>query len=247
MGVGVLDIATQQLTDTVDCLLAQDPHDLPDALLTESTAALLREKRRLDGILARRLQVLDTRDATTAECGRSTRAWLVEEQLLSGPDASARLKVARTYATRPGIVDAMRDGDINQDHAKLIVAFLPQLPDPDQRDEAEKLLLEAARFTDPTTLGKGLRELGDRLCLNESAEERRERKRSGRYLSFKDTIDEMVHVDGMLDRVGAAILRKALYPLALKAGVVDERSPPAAQRGCSGGAWPDGDELRRSA
>jgi hypothetical protein len=223
--VEVLDTATHAFTGAVDALVAQDPHDLPDAALTESTAALLREKRRIDGILARRLQVMDARDATTAECGRSTRAWLVEEQLLSRPDAGARMQVARTYVTRPGIVEAMLTGDITHDHAKLIAGFVPKLPDLDARDEAEKLLLEAARFTDPTTLAKGLRELADRLCLNETAEERAERKRSDCFLSFRDTIDQMVHLEGMLDRVGASLLRKALYPLAVKAGLVDERSP----------------------
>ncbi|HVW82303.1 MAG TPA: DUF222 domain-containing protein [Mycobacteriales bacterium] len=220
--------ATQAFAEAMAGLLARDPHDLADAALVDDTETLLTLRRQLDGVLARQLQVMDTRDATTSECGRSTRAWLVEERLLSRPDAAARMQVARSYPTRPAIVDAMLAGEITQDHAKTIVAFLPKLPDADARDEAEKLLLEAARFTDPTMLGKSLRALADRLCLNESAEERAQRQRAGQFLSFRDTIDQMVHLEGMLDRVGAAILRKALYPLALKAGLVDERSP--AQR-----------------
>ena len=100
--------------------------------------------------------------------------------------------------------------------------FLPKLPDVQTRDVAEKELLRAAEYTGPTTLAKGLRELTDRLCLNETAEERAVRMREGRYLRFTDTIDHMVGIDGMLDRVGATILRKALYPLALNAGEVDE-------------------------
>jgi hypothetical protein len=127
--------------------------------------------------------------------------------------------------TRPAIVDAMLAGDATQDQAKVIASFLPKLPTAEARDHAEKELLDIARYADPTLMARGLRELADKLCLNETAEERAVRRREGRYLNFTDTIDEMVRVDGMLDRVGAAILRKAFYPLSLKAGEVDERTP----------------------
>jgi hypothetical protein len=224
----VLDTATQTIADDMVMVVAQDPHDLPDVLLLESTQALLRLQRQLDGVLCRRLQVIDTRDATTVECGRSTRAWLVEDQLLSRADAGARMAVARTVVTRPEIVGAMLAGEASLDHTKLIVGFLGKLKDPDTKDHAEKLLLEAATFTDPTTLCGSLHALADRLCLDETAEGRAVRKREGRYLSLRDTIDQMVSVSGMLDRVGATLLRKALYPLAVKAGDLDERTP--AQR-----------------
>jgi hypothetical protein len=223
--VGVLDTATEVLAEDVSVLVAQDPHSLPDSLLVESTEALLTLRRRLDGVLARRLQVIDTRDATTVECGRSTRAWLIEEQQLSHSDAATRMQVARSSVTRPAIVDALRDGAITHDQAKLIVGFLPKLPDGEAQDLAEKELLDACRYADPTMLARGLGELTDRLCLDETAEERAVRKREGRWLTFTDTIDQMVSVSGMLDRVSAAILSKALYPLSLKTGEVDERTP----------------------
>lgn len=214
-----------QLEQLIDGLADTDPHDLPDTVLLESQQRLLRIERRLHGIGARRLQVMDSRDVTTTERGFSTRAWLVEEQQLSAPDASARLRIARSSVTRPAITEALVAGQITQDQAKLITGFLPKLPDPAARDRAEKELLDAAEYADPTMMGRGLRELTDRLCLNESAEERAIRMREGRYLNFTDTIDQMVRVDGMLDRIGATILRKALHPLSLKAGEVDERTP----------------------
>jgi hypothetical protein len=224
----VLTAVTQAFVEDLDALVTQDPHDLPDVLLLADTEALLRLQRRLDGVLCRRLQVIDTRDATTTECGRSTRAWLVEDQLLSRADAGARMAVARTVVTRPAILGAMLTGEASLDHTKLIVGFLGKLKDPDTKDHAEKLLVEAATFTDPTTLCRNLNELADRLSLDETAEGRAVRKREGRYLSLRDTIDQMVSVSGMLDRVGATLLRKALYPLAVKAGDIDERTP--AQR-----------------
>ncbi|MGN6472390.1 MAG: DUF222 domain-containing protein, partial [Mycobacteriales bacterium] len=214
----------EEFEQLIDVFAAQDPHDLSDGELLVGTETLLRERRRLDGVIARRLQVLDVRDVTTNECGRSTKAWLVEEQFLSRPDAGARMAVARSYPSRPAVVEAMLAGGASLDHAKTIVAFLPKLPDPDARDHAAKLLLEAAKDTDPTTMTAGLRQLADQLCLNETAEERAVRAHEGRYLTFTDTIDRMVHLDGMLDAPDAAILRKAIDSLAQRAGEIDERS-----------------------
>jgi hypothetical protein len=151
----VLDSATQILVEDVGALVAQDPHCLPDVLLVESTEMLLTARRRLDGVLARRLQVIDTRDATTSECGRSTRAWLVEEQQLSAAEASSRLRVARSYASRPAIVEAMLAGAATQDQANLIVSFVPKLATAEARDHAEKELLDAARYADPTLMARG--------------------------------------------------------------------------------------------
>jgi hypothetical protein len=161
---------------------------------------------------------------TTSECTVTTKAWLVQEQQLSVADAAARLAVARSTVTRPALVEAMCAGAATQDQAKVILGFLPKLPTAEARDHAEKELLDTCRYADPTMLARGLREITDRLCLDETAEQRQIRAREGRYLTLTDTFDEMVHLDGMLHRVEAAILRKALYPLSLKHGDVDERS-----------------------
>ncbi|HVT64815.1 MAG TPA: DUF222 domain-containing protein [Mycobacteriales bacterium] len=220
-----MSAATQSLVDDLAPLLARDPHDLPDGALLEDTETLLKLRRQLDGLIAAQLQVVDARDLTTAYYAMGTRNWLIADQLLSKPDADARLRVARSSVTRPQILDALRCGEIGLDHAKLIVNFLPGLPGREQRDEAEKLLLDAAKETDPTTMTRGLRQLADRLSLHETAEERAVRRHEGRYLHFFDTFSGMVHLDCMLDAPSATILRTALKPLALPAGEIDERSP----------------------
>jgi hypothetical protein len=222
------ETAIELLERAAELMAGTDYHDLPESLSLEWTQRTLRVQRVIDGTVAKQIQVIDSRQTTTTECGRSTRAWLVEDQLLSRADAGARMAVARSVVTRPAIVEAMLTGEASLDHTKLIVGFLGKLKDPDTKDHAEKLLVEAATFTDPTTLCRNLHALADRLNLDETAEGRAVRKREGRYLSLRDTIDQMVSVSGMLDRVGATLLRKALYPLAVKAGDIDGRTP--AQR-----------------
>lgn len=95
----------------------------------------------------------------------------------------------------------------------------------DARDHAEKLLLEAAKDSDPTTMTAGLRQLADQLCLNETAEQRAIRAHEGRYLTFTETIDGMIRLDGMVDAPFGKILMKAVDSLAAKAGDIDERTP----------------------
>src|SRR5690349_11145066 len=117
------------MVDDLALLVSQDPHDLTDGQLLEDTETLLKARRILDGVLARRMQVMDARQVTTEFCARSTKNWLIEEHQLSRPAAGALMAVARSSVTRPAIVEAMLAGRASLDHAKTIVAFLPKLPD----------------------------------------------------------------------------------------------------------------------
>jgi hypothetical protein len=144
--------AIDQLEQLIDDLARLDPHDLPDALLLESHGRLLHLERRLAGICARRLQVIDNRDVTTDHCARSTKAWLVEEQRLSRSDAATRLQLARSVVARPAITEAMLAGEISAEQGRVIVSFLPKLTTPEARDQGEKLLLDHAKEADPTSM-----------------------------------------------------------------------------------------------
>src|SRR3954468_5298366 len=106
------------LTEAVAALAGQDPHAQPDAALLEIVETLLCQRDRINGVLARTLQVIDNRDATVAEYGRQTRAWLVEDPLLAHEEASKLLTVARDLPSRPAIDAALLAGDINLDHAR---------------------------------------------------------------------------------------------------------------------------------
>jgi hypothetical protein len=165
---------------------------------------------------------MDRRRATTTECGRSTHGWLVEEQLLSAREAKAKLRVAHAGVSRPAVIEAMREGAISHKHAELITNFLPKL-DADARDKAEGELVKAARVTDPGTLQRALRELRDRMCLDESAEERAVRRYEDRWLRMTETFNGMTRLEAMLGPVEAAIVRTALASLSGKSGEADDR------------------------
>ncbi|HEX3899541.1 MAG TPA: DUF222 domain-containing protein [Mycobacteriales bacterium] len=216
------DTAIDLLDAAIDALAAEDRHGLPDRVLLDRHAQLLRAKRRLDGIGAEDLQIIDRRHATTAECGRSTRGWLVEEQLLSPGEAVSKLRVARAGSTRPAVIEAMRDGEISHSHATAIMSFLLKL-DADTREVAERELVKVAKVSDPGTLNRTLREMTDRLCLDETAEERAARQYEGRWLKLTETFQGMTRFEAMRGPVQSAVVRTALTSLSGKNGELDDR------------------------
>jgi hypothetical protein len=191
--------------------------------LIESCELLMRCGDQLDGILARRMQVMGSRDTTVAECGRKLRNWMIEEQLRSDGEASRRVMVARASPHRPVIETALLAGEISLEHAARIVSLLTGSP-VELRDVIEKELVEAARWCDPRKLGAFRRELKGRLGNTESTEDREARQYASRWLRLTPTFDGMRRIDGMLDPTAAATVEAGLHGLSQKAGADDPRS-----------------------
>ena len=82
-------------------LVGQDQHELADTALLCSSEQILTVINQLNGVLARRLQVMHVRDVTTAECGRKTRNWLIEDQHLGHEYAAKLMTVAKSVADPP--------------------------------------------------------------------------------------------------------------------------------------------------
>jgi len=143
-------------------LAAQDAHALPDETLLRSTEALLSCVDRIDGIVARRMQAMHSRDVTVTECGRKLRNWLIEDQLRSDSEASRRSMVAKALPSRPVLEAALVAGEISLEHAARIVSMVASSP-AELREVVEKELVDAARHCDPTRLGAFCRELRSRL------------------------------------------------------------------------------------
>src|SRR5919204_3912336 len=86
-------------------------------------------------LLAAQLQRLaeaDRRGIPTEHGARSTKSWLQHRLRITGPDADARVKVARAVEDRvsltgeplppelPATAAALRDGEIGVDHARVV-------------------------------------------------------------------------------------------------------------------------------
>jgi hypothetical protein len=216
-----------ELFSVLDLLSADDVHSMAEPALLVRTEMLLTARNMLDAEIARSLQAADVREVMVAECGRTTRSWLVEEQYLSPDDAGRRMGVARALPFHPRLADAFRTGDVGHDHARVIVGCLRRLPMP-LREVAETELTEAARHADPTSLSRACRDLRLRLGADEDAEAAAQRMYESRWATASATFEGMLHVEAMLDPEAGATLSAALAPLMHQAGEIDERS--TAQR-----------------
>jgi hypothetical protein len=206
----------------VDRLAEQDPHELTDQALLTSTETLLHAVHRLQAVITRQLQVIDVRDASVAEHGRTVRGWLVEEQHLSPREATRYLNIARALPTRQTVAAALVAGHINLEHAEAITHTVRSV-EPEIRDVVEKELTVAAECTDPSSLGRFCREIRSRFGP-ETAEQAAARRYDSRWVRLTETFDGMHRIDGMLDPTSAAALKTALTPLLTPAGSADTRS-----------------------
>jgi hypothetical protein len=212
------------LDTVISSLATVDAHGLSDTDLLDETETLLATRNTLDGLIAVRLQAADVRDVTVAECGRTTRSWLVEDQHLSPAEASRRMWVARRLPAHPQLADLLLAGRISHDHAQLIINCVTKLP-VDWREPAENELCEFATANDPATLARLCAALRVRSGADEDAEAAEARRHAARQLTVSSTFDGMIHLDGMLDPESGAILQAALTPLvATPTGPEDTRT-----------------------
>jgi hypothetical protein len=157
-------------------------HTVAETVLLCDTEMRLEARSRLGGVIARRLQAMGVRDVSVMECGRQTKGWLVEEQRLAPADAARRMWLARRLPAHPGVADALSAGEINHDHAHVILGCVMKLPD-DWCDAAEAELLAFAREHDPAALAALCRELRIRLVADEDAEAAAQRKYDNRWVT----------------------------------------------------------------
>jgi hypothetical protein len=145
-------------------------------------------------------------------------AWLKANCHLSGGAASARICAGQQVEHLGQSSKAMADGEIGFAHFALIARTSAAVGE--RLDEA-KLLGQArkqtiARFHDSCYHARHAAD--PQGCAQDEAQ-----GVEARSLEFANGEDGMVHVNGMLDKVGGAAVRAALEPLAQRAGKDDDR------------------------
>jgi hypothetical protein len=145
-------------------------------------------------------------------------AWLKANCHMSGGAASARICAGQQVEHLGQSSKAMDDGEIGFAHFALIARTSAAVGD--RLDEA-KLLGQArkqtiARFHDSCYHARHAAD--PKGCAADEAE-----GVEARSLTFANSDDGMVYVNGMLDKVGGAAVQAALEPLAQRTGKDDDR------------------------
>ena len=180
--------------------------------------ALVAGLRSLDGdLLEERLGLVGrceaglaaVRSETVAELarrdGEAKAAEAVRDRLRQSRGSAKRdVKLAGQLADLAGTAQALADGDITPQHARIIA----EAAEHTDVDEAE--LLDAAASQPTDVFGHTVRDHVNEKSAGEDLQERRRRQRARRELSLKQQSDGMYKLFGLFDPIAGARIEEAL-------------------------------------
>jgi hypothetical protein len=215
----IADVAT-----AVDKLRAHDGLvTSPEQLLNESET-LLDAINGLQSVLVRKLREVHHHPDTATVTGRSTRAWLHEEQLLTRGEGGRLMHLVKHLPLHPATETAYTTNVITTAAAGAILTALRHLP-AGIRDDVEPHLIEFARFNPPEALAGFVDELLERLGIDKASDAARERRHASRGLDIAETLGGTRSVAGTMTPEVGARLQAALDAAGQPAGPDDDRTP----------------------
>ena len=201
-----------------------DPTALPDGVLLDEVQELLAARDLIDGLVARRLELADVRDATVSETGLTPKGWLIAYCRRSTHEAGQRMFTARSLAGLPVLAAAFESGEFGLDAARIIVSAVRDVPER-ERPAAEGILVDLARQAPPAQVATAAGDVVRRLVDREAAEAAEQRRFEQRHLSVAKTFGGMVALSGLLDPESGEAVMAAVGGLAQKSGAGDARTP----------------------
>ncbi|MEV4716742.1 DUF222 domain-containing protein [Micromonospora noduli] len=182
------------------------------------------------------MREVDGRGTARTQGASCTAVWLRERLRLTVPAARRLIDLATALDTgNPGIRQALADGAISQDQARVItdtVDTVSRSADAETADKAVGVLVGWAAQFDPTHL----RKLGTRIldhvapdiadaAAQAALDAEARRVTRDRHLTLSEQTDGRLRLTGTLDTETAGLLRAAIDPLTAPSGPDDTRSP----------------------
>lgn len=202
-GIGV---AVSGLGSAVDEYAAECLAGVPDSVLADDAAELLRMAERVHAEALRRFGELDQRAGPDDE--ETAPALVRRERLCTTWHAKEQVRVARRLAVLPAVATAFADGVIGYAHARQIAAAATDARlaavQADQRN-----LVDAASRLDPRGLRLHLAHWRHATDPVESSGEERDLREQRRF-RVQGGFDDLAFLEGELHPEGTAFLRAAL-------------------------------------
>ncbi|MET7947197.1 DUF222 domain-containing protein [Micromonospora sp. NPDC005324] len=209
---------------------------LPEHDLIAALDAAHRLEQRLAAVTLTLVREIDGRGTARTQGASSTAVWLRERLRLTVPAARRLIDLATALDTgNPGIRQALADGAISLDQARVIadtVDTVSTSADAETADKAVGVLVGWAAQFDPTLL----RKLGTRIldhvapdladaAAQAALDAEARRATRDRHLTLSTLTDGRLRLTGTLDTETAGLLRAAIDPLTAPSGPDDSRSP----------------------
>ncbi|MEU1588318.1 DUF222 domain-containing protein [Micromonospora sp. NPDC005710] len=209
---------------------------LPEHELIAALDAAHRLQQRLAAVTLALVREVDGRGTARAHGASCTGVWLRERLRLTVPAARRLIDLATALdAGNPGIRQALADGHITLDQARVIsdtATTVQATAGTEAADKAVCVLTDWANRFDPTRL----RKLGTRILDHVApdiadatakalleAEDRRANR--DRHVTLSEQTDGRLRLTGTLDAETAGLFRAAIDPLTAPSGPDDLRSP----------------------
>jgi Domain of unknown function (DUF222) len=192
--------AMSELRSAVDAvanaLSSHEVTEVPDALVEEDFAELMRAEQLISLWQARYLVQLDRRRSFEREGHLSLASWLAARFRIAWGMASRRVKLARALQEMPVAREAAESGEVSMSQVDLLARARDA--EPVAFAEAEVALVDAARAH---SVGGVRRVVGHwREAVERSAKvDSEQRLRDRRHLHASATFEGMVRTDGDLD------------------------------------------------
>ncbi|MBG6065107.1 HNH endonuclease signature motif containing protein [Micromonospora ureilytica] len=225
-----------QADDTVAACVDAPAWALPEHDLIAALDAAHRLQQRLAAVTLTLIREIDGRGTARTQGASSTAVWLRERLRLTIPAARRLVDDATALDTgKPGIRQALADGHITLDQARVIadtVTTVQTTAGTEAADKAVSLLTDWAGQFDPTQL----RKLGTRIldhvapdiadaAAQAALDAEARRATRDRHLTLSEQTDGRLRLTGTLDTETAGLLRAAIDPLTAPSGPDDTRSP----------------------
>jgi hypothetical protein len=196
----------------------------------EALIAIGRMQSRLAAAQAAFLARFDAASAHDADGYATSAAWLAAKTRLSRKDAKAAVRQVRLLGGHPLLDDATGTGDLSRSWAREIAAWTGRLPAGELREQADRILLDAAAAG---------ADLDDLRIIAQAAYEAWRASRPDpdddpdddggygeRYLRLDATLDDAGRITGNLTPECAAAVQAVLEALGKKRGPEDDRTQP---------------------
>jgi hypothetical protein len=213
-----------EILDELKEVLAEDGLVLsPEQALADAEICLELETV-AHALNTRRLKTLHDLGATVELRGRTTKSWLLEEVMLSKPEAGRRMKFVRFLDNFPLVKAAYHAAEVTPDQVSALVSALLSLPHA-YWGAVEEPLLEHARVATPTDISGIADDILTALNLAKKSDIQRERRNAAVGFRLTKTMDGYWSASGLINPETGEVLQKAMTAHNEKCGREDERSP----------------------
>jgi hypothetical protein len=208
----------------VDALLQVDAHAHTVDVQVEVLYDLVALDNKVQALKAKWVQAAHESEATVTLCGLQTKRFLVEELLLEPGAAGRVMRLGRGLPYAVLTEQTLAAGDINDEHALLILKVLKHVKDDKLRVTVEEELVKLAREQPPFVVARAVDQILVLLGVEKSSQDAHERRFADRGVGLDETFGGTGSLNGTLTPLLREKLALYFASTAQKAGREDDRT-----------------------